>query len=180
MENNQKIILDLYAGTGAATDEYAAAGYARLKVTLPDNDVLTWQPPAAVYGIWASPPCTEWSLAKANLPRDFAKAIKEIKAIFRIVWQCQLASPLRFWCIENPTGFLRQFIGKPALKIHYWEYGDILDKPTDLWGYFNFPRKVYTEPPKLLLPITNMPGNGSKTRAITPPAFAKAFYQANQ
>ncbi len=174
------MVLDLFAGTGASTNEYAAAGYDRRMITLPGCDVLTYEPPENVWGIWASPPCQEWSLAKGGLRRDFESALEFIRAVYRIVWQCRLKNALGWWCLENPVGFLRQFLGKPALTVHYWEFGDIIDKPTDLWGYFNFPKKRYTDPPALLLPIQNMSSNQGKTRAITPPCFAGAFFKANQ
>lgn len=174
-----RLILDLFAGTGSATNNYAAAGYDRRKITLPDYDIHNYKPPSNVYGIWASPPCNEWSLAKGSQPRDFKAAWKEINATLQIIWSCWDNGSLAWWCLENPRGFLRQKLGKPTLMIHCWEFGDIIDKPTDLWGYFNFPKKRYTEPPGLLLQIRNMPNDKGFTRSITPPCFAQAFYQAN-
>lgn len=176
----KRIILDLCGGTGAWSRPYAEAGYDVRNITLPDYDVRTYQPPEDVYGILATPPCTEFSLAKGSLPRDFEKAMEIVAKCQTIIWQCLVDGSLQFWCLENPRGFLRQFLGKPPLTVRYWWYGDGIDKPTDLWGYFNFPRKRYTEPPKLLQPIQNMPGNRSKTRAITPSCFAQAFFEANR
>ena len=177
---NKRIILDLYAGTGAATDPYAEAGYDRRKITLPNYDVRTYKPPLNVYGIWASPVCKEFSLAKGNRPRDFEGAMDLVKAALRIIWQCRLSGSLAFWCLENPRGFLRQFLGKPPLTVHYWEFGDLLDKPTDLWGYFNFPKKKYKEPAGPLRPMKNIPGNRKIERGIIPPCFANAFFKANR
>lgn len=174
-----KIILDLCGGTGAWSKPYSSAGYDVRLITLPYNNVLTYEPPTNVHGILAAPPCTEFSLAKGNIPRDFTSALKIINACRRIIEICMLKRTLKFWCLENPRGFLRQFIGLPYATIHYWEYGDNIDKPTDLWGYFNLPDKLYTEPPLLLKPIKNMPDDNGKTRSLTPPGFAQAFFRAN-
>lgn len=182
--NNNKIILDLCGGTGAWSKPYAAAGYDVRNITLPGHDVQDFQPPANVYGILAAPPCQEFSLAKGNQPRDFESAMEIIKSCMNIVWKCRLSRQLQFWCMENPRGFLRQFIGKPPLTVCYWWFGDQLGKPTDLWGYYNFPKRIYSEPPGLLegwQKIKSVKNMSRKTiRAITPPCFAKAFFEANR
>jgi len=118
---------------------YKIAGYDVRLVTLPEKDVFTYKPPANVYGILAAPPCTEFSKAKGSHPRDFENAMRIVKACLNIVWLCRLRNPLAFWCLENPVGFLRQFLGKPPLTIEHWWYGADIKKPTDLWGYYNFP-----------------------------------------
>jgi len=182
-ENKKKIILDLCGGTGAWSRPYADAGYDVRLVTLPDFDVRTYEPPEGVYGILAAPPCTEFSKAKGSHPRDFPAAMELVEAVERIIRRCRLAGPLKFWCMENPLGFLRQFIGKPPLTVHYWWYGDSMDKPTDLWGYYNFPQRAYFKQPKVLTPIqgwSNWDGKARAKRAITPPGFANAFFKANK
>ena len=183
MDLQSKIILDLCGGTGAWSDPYVKAGYNVRNITLPGNDVRSYIPPESVYGILAAPPCSEFSLAKANQPRDFKGAMEIVIACLSIIWECHPT----FWCMENPRGFLRQFIGKPPLTIWYWQFGDNLGKPTDLWGYYNPPKAIYTEPPGLLqewerIKSINPVQNQSRkdVRAITPPCFAKAFFEANK
>jgi len=173
-----KIILDLCGGTGAWSEPYVKAGYDVRNITLPDYDVRSYMPLDEVYGILVAPPCTEFSLATGNQPRDFEKGLEIVEACLNIIWRCH---PI-FWCLENPRGFLRQFLGKPPLTVRYWWFGDGLDKPTDLWGYFNFPKKKYSQPAGLLRKIKNMPGgkNRARNRAITPPGFAQAFFEANR
>lgn len=61
MSNRDKVILDLCEGTGAWSQDYAAAGYDRRIITLPKFDVRDYSPPANVYGILAAPPCTEFT-----------------------------------------------------------------------------------------------------------------------
>ena len=176
-------VLDLCAGIGAWSQPYADAGYNVIRVTLPELDVRTYEPPENVHGILAAPPCTEFSLAKTRAPRDFRAGLEIVDACLRIVRTCQLRSErLAWWALENPRAFLRQFLGKPSLSVHYWWYGDPFDKPTDLWGYFEPPRKVYREPPMLLQLISgwsNWDGTASVQRAVTPPCFAQAFFEAN-
>ena len=36
---------------------------------------------------------------------------------------------------ENPMGFRRQFLGKPAFTFNPCDFGDAYTKKTDLWGY---------------------------------------------
>ena len=61
---------------------------------------------------------------------------------------------------------------------------------TDLWGYFNIPKKNPVEPVfyisggKRFPPLWGKTGGKSKNRqmlrSITPPGFAKAFFEANK
>jgi len=178
---DKRIILDLCGGTGAWSRPYAEAGYDVRNITLPDYDVRTYIPPDNVYGILAAPPCNEFSIAKGSQLRDLDKAMKIVKACLEIIWQCH---PLFFWCLENPRGLLRQFLGKPPLTIQLWQFGDGMDKPTDLWGYFDFPKKKFSQPVGLLKKIRDMPGGTDEKRQLmrakTTPGFAKAFFKANQ
>ncbi|MVB11151.1 hypothetical protein CAFE_18560 [Caprobacter fermentans] len=203
-DNSGKIILDLCGGTGAWSKPYRDAGYDVRLVTLPDNDVLTYDPPADVYGILAAPPCTEFSVAKngSRRKRDLALGMETVRACQEIIWKCQTQGKLTFWAMENPRGLLRRFMGKPAMTFDPWQYGDGWTKKTDLWGYFNPPKPTVTvQPEGLTRRYANDKSNafcwttcndrvpdwytGPKLdragrRAITPPGFAKAFYRANK
>lgn len=199
MNNSEKIILDLCGGTGAWSRPYEKAGYDVRNITLPDYDVRTYEPPENVYGILAAPPCTEFSLAKGSKSRDFAAGMEITKACLEIIWQCRIGSNLKFWAIENPKGFMRQFLGKPAWKFEHWQFGDFQIKPTDVWGYFNFPKYIITQKPEKLTIKYGSRTNGrgwskpqcpteylhlnltrAQIRAITPPGFAQAFFEANR
>ncbi len=193
-----RIILDLCGGTGSWSKPYKDAGYDVRVITLPDNDVLTYKPPKNVYGILAAPPCTMFSLARtrAKKPRDFGEGMETVEACLQIIWACRKEGKLAFWALENPMGYLRQFLGKPAYHFDPWEFGDPYTKGTDLWGYFNFPRKkflsiedVMTEEQRRLcstnsrkLPsISEITGSKQQAkRAMTPQGFAKAFFKANR
>jgi hypothetical protein len=189
-----KIILDLCGGTGSWSKPYRDNGYDVRLVTLPDNDVRTYIPPDNVYGILAAPVCTMFSLARtrAKTPRDFRKGMELVIACLNIVWECRYKNKLAFWCMENPMGYLRQFLGKPVFTFDPCDFGDPYTKKTDLWGYFNIPKKRpvnLTEEQKQRCKVNNrkLPSifdfTGSKQsakRAITPYGFAKAFYKANK
>lgn len=153
-----------------------------------------------VYGILAAPPCTMFSRARttAKTPRDFAGAMEIVQACLEIIWACRSADTgyckgrrLKFWALENPMGYLRQFLGKPGFSFQPWEYGDMHFKRTDVWGYFNIPKATHNTRPekfnreewaKPTKPdeYKHMKLNRAAIRAITPKGFARAFYKANK
>lgn len=162
---------------------------------------------ADVYGILAAPPCTDFSLAKGNRPRDLAGAMETVESCMRVIKYCQIYGNLKFWALENPRGLLRQFLGKPAMTFEQWQWGDGMIKPTDIWGYFNPPVPTVRErpaalvnkhkyanshgvllsnpvcPPECAEYVGRLNGYQAKRaamRAITPAGFAVAFYKANK
>ena len=188
-----KVILDLCGGTGSWSKPYKEAGYDVRLITLPETDVIDYQPPKNVYGILAAPPCTQFSLARttAKIPRNFFEGMETVKACLEIIWVCRASadSKLRFWALENPMGYLRQFLGKPALTFNPCDYGDAYTKKTDLWGFFKEPKKNTVElddETKALCAINSrkLPKieglNQAARRAITPAGFARAFFEANK
>ncbi len=190
---NSKIILDLCGGTGSWSKPYREAGYDVRLVTIPENDVRTYTPPKNVYGILAAPPCTMFSLARtrAKTPRDFRQGMECIEACLRIIWECRFEGSLKFWALENPMCYTRQFLGKAPFVFDPCDFGDAYTKKTELWGYFNYPKKKpykLTDEEKALCAVNNrkLPSisdiTGSKQsdrRAMTPQGFAKAFFRAN-
>jgi len=184
------IILDLCGGTGAWSAPWKEAGYDVRLITLPENDVRTFIPPQNVYGILAAPPCTMFSLARttAKKPRDLSEGMEIVKACMNIIWKCREEGNLKFWALENPKGLLRQFLGKPAFTFNPYDFGDPYPKSTDLWGYFNEPKKTPIKLESSMLekfkinnrPLPKIKGlTQSDKRAITPNGFAVAFYKAN-
>lgn len=200
MREQKKTILSLCSGTGAWEKPYVDADYNVIPVTLPGHDVRTYQPPDDVYGIFAAPPCTMFSLARtvAKTPRDFEQGMETVVACLNIIWMCRYVpkyrkdGALKFWALENPMGFLRQFLGMPYLTFNPCDYGDPYTKKTDVWGYFNKPKQSpyqMTKQEKDACVINNrkLPSIGDFTgsgqavkRAITPPGFARAFFEANR
>jgi len=195
-----KIILDLCGGTGAWSKPYADTGYDVRLITLPEYDVQLYKPPDNVYGILAAPPCPMFSFCRTNAkkPRDLKGSMEIVEACLRIIWNCQYKiksdvqkyPPLHFWALENPErGMLKWFLGRPVLRFQPFEFGDNYKKQTALWGYFNEPKKspIKCDKPKFdRLTTKEIHGeyygkyNRQTRRSITPPGFAKAFFEANQ
>lgn len=207
----KKIILDLCGGTGSWSKPYKDAGYDVRVITLPKYDILRWreypeviEPVEAgeVYGIFAAPPCTMFSFARtrAFTPRDLVRGMKIVRVCMDIIWSSRENGKLKFWALENPKAYLRQFLGKPPLTFNPYEYGDPYLKKTDIWGYFDLPRKNIVEVPEEIklacregrrtgkylpqLPEDYLKPRGDRTetaqKAMTPPGFALAFYKANK
>lgn len=202
----KKIILDLCGGSGSWSRPYEKNNYDVRLITLPEYDVLTYEPPKNVYGILAAPPCTEFSVLNCKAEervRDEKTGLKVVYACLKIISR---ARPV-WWALENPVGHLRKYLGKSSLVFQPWEYGDPWTKRTEIWGRFNPPVKKYLSweevPDKLPLytrPNRNKPNfaylhkseikkipqlafanplTDADFRAITPPGFAKAFFEAN-
>ena len=198
-DNKDKIILDLCGGTGSWSKPYVEAGYDVRLITLPEYDVISlaedkdfWNIPIEkVYGILAAPPCVQFSLARttAKTPRDFQAGMEIVSACMRIIWTARAKGSLQFWALENPTAYLRQFLGKPPFTFQPYEFGDRYKKRTDLWGYYNEPRKRPVELTEKEIwdsrqntrPLPKIRGMSvADRRAITPAGFARAFFEANK
>jgi site-specific DNA-cytosine methylase len=160
-------------------------------VTLPEQDVRLLVPHENVHGILAAPPCTEFSFAKhyhgkGNYSHDFLAGLSVVDACLRIIQVCK---PV-WWAMENPKGYLRRWLGEPIMTFDPWQFGDPYQKKTDLWGEFAAPKIQEVEKPgfvkkfSLLRSAEIVPeqfGLLSRTerRAMTPPGFAQAFFEAN-
>jgi hypothetical protein len=202
-----RIVLDLCGGTGAWSEPYRAAGYDVRLVTLPADDVRAYEPPEGVYGVLAAPPCTEFAASGARWwagkdPGRLAEALEIVAACLRVI---ERARPW-FWALENPVGRLSRYLGPPRYSWQPWEFGDPWVKRTCMWGNHNEPERRPVSPG--LLPRRyrgesgnhNSPGrllalmgvqawdwvhhlppspDRATLRAITPPGFARAFFEAN-
>ena len=90
------------------------------------------------YFIWASPPCTHFSIAthrhwknKEPLPQTI-KSIKLLHHTLKLIFELHP----RFWILENPKGRMRWIMGKPPKTVFYGAYGHPVAKATDLWGFY--------------------------------------------
>jgi hypothetical protein len=116
-------------------------------------DILDLEPESAPWTpdfIWASPPCTYFSVASIghHWNRDHTPKTEEAKLGVRIVeatftfidyWLER--NPDLLWAIENPMGKLRKLPvverAQYRTSVTYCSYGDTRRKPTDIWS--NFP-----------------------------------------
>lgn len=115
--------------------------------------------------IWASPPCTGFSVAsigthwggghRAYEPRTATAklGIELVKKTIKIIAHYQKLNPELVWYIENPRGVLRKLIPEILDKglgnfwiqrtVTYCQYGDERMKPTDIWtNNFNWTPKT--------------------------------------
>ena len=171
-----RIILDLCGGTGAWSAPYREAGYDVRIVTLPDHDVRLYQCTERVHGILAAPPCTVFANSGARWERserDWIEALSVVDACLRLVMVCKP----QWWALENPVGRLSRFLGPPAMTFDPCDFGDPWTKRTCLWGQFNVLKRSPVEPTMGSAAHTHW--RDPARRAVTPPGFARAFFEAN-
>ena len=155
----QMLVFDFFAGTGSSTRAFEDAGDTVIRFELDKQfDVeehvdifeLTAVELYRKYGrpdfIWASPPCTAFSVAsighhwtgghQAYIPKTEQARVNQ-----DLVWKTRtLISglyPKLGYLIENPRGVLRKLPpvqGLTRRTVTYCQYGDERMKPTDLWG----------------------------------------------
>ena len=91
--------------------------------------------------VWASPPCTSYSIAgiRFHRPKDKPMSDFAVKSDAIMLKTLEIIKELKpkFWYIENPRGMLRKQIfmkGLPRTTVWYCQYGDTRAKPTDIWS----------------------------------------------
>jgi len=150
-------ILELFCGTKSITKVFNLNGWDSYTVDVDNQfhptlckDVMLLEPENILkdFGhpdiIWASPPCTAFSVASmgyhwtggkgAFIPKtEFAKLSKEV--VIHTIELIQKLNP-KYWYIENPRGALRKMPFMQDLSrytVTYCQYGDTRMKPTDIW-----------------------------------------------
>lgn len=153
------LIFDFFAGTGSSTKAFADAGHTVISFELDpyfeathtvDMFDITSEWLYEKYGtpdfIWASPPCTAFSVASighhwtggkgAYVPKT-EMAVKSQNLVTHVRSIIEDLNPTYGFLIENPRGVLRKLPAVQGLHrntITYCSYGDGRMKPTDLWG----------------------------------------------
>jgi site-specific DNA-cytosine methylase len=174
------VILDLCAGSGAWSAPYQAAGYEVRRFDLPDDvRLMPCDTALLVHGILAAPPCTAFSYARNRYPAEG----EELLAALSVVDACLRAVAVyrpRWWALENPRALLRHYLGPARLEFCQWEYGDPGHKPTCIWGDFAVPMKRPRPFGRALASTWQTSReNALPADAVTPPGFARAFFDAN-
>lgn len=153
-----KKILALYELSGVFTKLYKEAGFDVIQkdIQLDGKDLrLMEYINDDIYGIISHPPCTHfagsgarWWKNKGDKP--LIDGLSMVDVVLRMV---AIYKP-KFWFIENPVGRLKDYLGKPTLYFHPYEYAGHLfekwenpqdeayTKKTCLWGEFNIPTKL--------------------------------------
>ena len=148
------IVYDFYSGTGSSTQAFKDAGHTVIKIELDEyfeadeRDILTLTADILIskYGqphfIWASPPCTSFSVASIGhhwTEDKKPKTTQALESLELVEFTLNLIKALKpaAWLMENPRGMLRKqeiMKGLTHRQITYCAYGDTRMKPTDLWG----------------------------------------------
>ncbi|KKL94287.1 hypothetical protein LCGC14_1866200 [marine sediment metagenome] len=147
-------VLELFSGTESFSKVARERGHETFTVDLdrsfkPDlcKDILEFDLSMLPFKpdiIWASPPCTTFSVAsirhywKDGKPKN-EKAIHGIKIVKKTIQIIKRINP-KFFIIENPRGMLRKQDFMQQLKrdtVTYCQYGLEYQKATDLWNNLN-------------------------------------------
>lgn len=177
----RKRLLSLYDHSGVWSKPYLDSGWEVVQIDLElngeDARLLKYDPPFD--GILSAPPCCHFALSGARWWRDkgtepLIDGLSLVDAVMRAVVVYKPA----FWVLENPVGRLINYLGKPAMYFHPYEYGDPYKKKTALWGRFNAPMKNPVEPTEGSK-MHRMSSTWKRQRSVTPRGFAEAFFEAN-
>ena len=204
MHPYQNIIISLFDYSGTWSAPYQSAGYNVIQVDakLGDN-ILSWDYSSIdrgkVYGILAAPPCTHFT--KASSIYWFRYDVEGFTAMSLLLIQTTLEiikyfDPY-FWALENPPGRLSKIYPPIAkykiLRFSPADFGDPLFKQTELYG--NFCPLLYLDqvkPTHIVNEIKGRPSimqyykklfpelNRAGLRSITPPGFARSFFNSNR
>lgn len=203
--NHDKQIVSLFDYSGEWSRPYREAGYSVLQVDVKLGtdvysplveleDPYSASPGALrkVYGVLAAPPCTDFSGSGAQYwkAKDADGRTKASMALIeRTVELIDLWNPT-FWVLENPVGRLNTLfpwlVPYGPKYIQPWWYGDGYTKKTGLWGQFLMPIQTCFDKPDPVCPqgswVQRLGGSSARTkelRSMTPPGFARAFFEAN-
>lgn len=138
----KKIILHLCADIGSDSYPFQLDGDFEVICVGKDIGVENYTPPKNVYGVFANPPCTEFSTARADgKARNPEEGMYLVEQCLRIIEECKP----KFWVLESPArGVLKKYLGEPKYKYEPWWYGSPWTKQTALWGEFNIPERLYS------------------------------------
>ena len=146
-------LLELFSGTGSVGAAFRRAGWQVYSVDMKEvgghrptylGDVLQWRyddPSLPAFdAVWASPPCTMYSVARtrAKAPRDLAAADRLVGRALEVIRYNTLGRPHVNWWLENPaSGLLSSRVvvaGLAKRLVSYCAYGSPYRKNTYLWS----------------------------------------------
>ena len=176
-------VLELFAGSCSFSNVAKEFGYETFTTDYNDFDGIDYVVDILDFDIdsvpfwpdviWASPPCTTFSIASCgyhwNAPDDQGNREPKTEAaetglliLQQTIWILNELQP-KYFVIENPRGLMRKMDAVQYLKrdtVTYCQYGDNRMKPTDLWHNLDWtPRPMC----KNGMPCHEAAPRGSKT-----------------
>ncbi len=143
-------VLELFAGSRSVGKVAEELGHNVFSIDVKDFDNIDLvqdiefltpnQIPFKPDFIWASPPCTTYSIAAISHHRDNGKPKTDFAEKSDRLVLNTLKIIKHFDCtyyIENPRGYLRKMPFMRGINretVWYCRYGDIRAKPTDIWS----------------------------------------------
>lgn len=136
-------------------------------------------------------PCKEFVRAGARWwpekDRDRPELLRDAMAVAREILDFRDKARPEWWALENPPGRLPRLFPElnevPRYQFNPFDFGDPWGKPTMIWGTANRPavRKKVKMTQAQKVRIHHVPPGPYRgwLRAITPPGFAKAFFEVN-
>ena len=203
--------VELFSGTGSFSKVAEAKGHEIFCIDKFEGlgrldlqaDLETWDPESLEADfLWASPPCTTFSVAslghhwkggkQAYIPKT-EKCKQGLRILENTIKIIAKVKP-KYWVIENPRGVMRKVIDALFDKygladvrrntVTYCQYGDNRMKPTDLWCNFDWETKPMC---KNGSPCHESAPRGSKTgtqglknnkeRSVIPPALFEEMFE---
>jgi len=154
MKQRQFRVLELFAGSRSIGKVAEHLGMRVLSVDLYNyggihrvGDIMSMRPKSFKDWdiIWASPPCTAFSVA--SIGRHWMGGARQYQpksadaylgqALVKRTQEIIAANPRAIWFVENPRGVLRKLPMMQGFGTHhtvtYCQYGDVRMKPTDIW-----------------------------------------------
>lgn len=180
-----RTILSLCDLTGEWPRPYREAGYNVITVDIVRGDdvrLLRADELPPIHGVLAAPPCTHFAGSGARWWAEKGDAallegLSVVDACLRII----VAVKPAWWCLENPVGRLNRYLGPSRMTFQPCDYGDPYTKRTCLWGEFNSALRQHPVEPTDGSKMALLPPGPDRAalRSITPPGFARAFFDAN-
>ena len=139
-------LLELFSGTQSVSNVARELGFEVVSLDRDmeadiKTDIMDWNyreyEPKHFDVIWASPPCTEYSIAKTTGCRDLVLANSIVKRTLEII---EYFEPT-YWLLENPqTGLLKKqdfMFNLSYNDVDYCKYSMPYRKRTRLWNNLN-------------------------------------------